>query len=217
MRAFGCGITAVKRSVWFAAGLLLFLLAVPVQPVHAAPDAVTPIEEFSRELDKLKQSFGDLSRKMEDSAKAIDGYTDSQKTRKEIAELRDAVAGLLDAVADNGSLATLGDKALRRTRDKLKELEQDNRFKPSERSFLIDQWRRIRDDTERATQELTSARTRFAELLRTLQDNEDFIDELLQIRQAEKVVDIIQQLSRDIRGASDQLQRLIGAIKPPGA
>jgi DNA repair exonuclease SbcCD ATPase subunit len=217
MRAFGCGITAVKRSVWFAAALLLFLLAAPVQPVHAAPDAVTPIEEFSRELDKLKKSFGDLSRKMEDSAKAIDGYTDSQKTRKEIDELRDAVAGLLDAVADNGSLATLGDKALRRTRDKLKELEQDSRFKPSERSFLIDQWRRIRDDTERATQELTGARTRFAELLRTLQDNEDFIDELLQIRQAEKVVDIIQQLSRDIRGASDQLQRLIGAIKAPGA
>jgi hypothetical protein len=39
----------------------------------------------------------------------------------------------------------------------------------------------------------------------------------VQIRQAQKVVDVIRQLTRDIRGASDQLQRLIGGIKPPGA
>jgi DNA repair exonuclease SbcCD ATPase subunit len=126
-------------------------------------------------------------------------------------------AGLLDAVADNGSLAMLGDKALTRARNKLRELEQDTRFKLEEKSFLIEQWRRLRDDTERANQELGSARTRFAELLRTLQTNEDFIEELVQIRQAQKVIDIIHQLTRDIRGASDQLQRLIGGIKPPGA
>ena len=54
-------------------------------------------------------------------------------------------------------------------------------------------------------------------MLRTLQANEDFIDELVQIRQAQKVIDVIHQLTRDIRGASDQLQRLIGGIKPPGA
>ena len=40
------------------------------------------------------------------------------------------VASLLDAVTDNGGLTTLGDKALVRARDKLKELEQDTRFKP---------------------------------------------------------------------------------------
>jgi tRNA-dihydrouridine synthase len=127
------------------------------------------------------------------------------------------VSGLLGAVTDNGELATLGDKALTRARDKLKELEQDTRFKPEEKNFLIEQWHKLRDDTERANQELGSARTHFAELLRTLQANEDFIDELVQIRQAQKVVDVIHQLTRDIRGASDQLQHLIGGIKPPGA
>ena len=144
-------------------------------------------------------------------------WTDVEKARKEIEDLRGAVAGLLDAVADNGGLATLGDKALTRARNKLRELEQDTRFKPEERNFLIEQWRKLRDDTERANQELGSARARFAELLRTLQANEDFIEELVQIRQAQKVIDVIHQLTRDIRGASDQLQHLIRGIKPPGA
>ena len=54
------------------------------------------------------------------------------------------------------------------------------------------------------------------ELLRTLQSNEDFIDELMQIRQAQKALEVIQRLTKDIREASDQLKRLIGGIKPPG-
>jgi DNA repair exonuclease SbcCD ATPase subunit len=222
MNSFSFGHAAVKRLVikcaLVLAGLLLLsVLTAPVRPALAAPDAITPVEDFSRELDKLKKSFGDLGKKIDDSAKAIDGYTDVEKARKEIEELRAAVASLLDAVADNGGLATLGDKALMRARDKLKELEQDTRFKPEERAFLVEQWRKLRDDTERANQELGGARGRFAELLRTLQANEDFIDELVQIRQAQKVIEVIHQLTRDIRGASDQLQRLIGGIKPPGA
>ena len=208
----------VQRALALAGVLLLLVLTAPARPAFAAgPDAITPVEDFSKELDKLKKSFGDLGKKIDESAKAIEGYNDVEKARKEIEELRGAVAALLDAVADNGGLATLGDKALGRAREKLKELEQDTRFKPEERAFLVEQWRKLRDDTERATQELGGARTRFAELLRTLQANEDFIDELVQIRQAQKVIEVIHQLTRDIRGASDQLQRLIGAIKPPGA
>jgi DNA repair exonuclease SbcCD ATPase subunit len=203
--------------------VLLFAIPGPAGRAFAAGDpdvrgdAIAPVEDFSRELDKLKQSFGELGKKMDDSAKAIDSYTDAEKARKEIEDLRNAVSGLLDAVADNSTLATLGDKALARARDKLKSLEQDTRFKPDERNFLIEQWRKLRDDTERANQELGSARNHFADLLRTLQANEDFIDELVQIRQAQRVIDVIHQLTRDIRGASDQLQHLIGGIKPPGA
>jgi DNA repair exonuclease SbcCD ATPase subunit len=218
MNSFSFGHAAVKRSLVLLAGLLLFLaFTAPVPHAYAASDAITPVEDFSRELEKLKKSFGDLGKKIDDSAKAIDGYNDVEKARKEIEDLRAAVAALLDTVTNNGALATLGDKALGRARDKFKELEQDTRFKPEERNFLVEQWRKLRDDTERANQELGGARTRFAELLRTLQANEDFIDELVQIRQAQKVIEVIHQLTRDIRGASDQLQRLIGSIKPPGA
>jgi DNA repair exonuclease SbcCD ATPase subunit len=208
---------AAKHTLVYAIWLLLLVLVVPVPSAYAAPDAITPVQDFSRELDKLKKSFGDLGNKIDDSAKLIDGLSDVDKAKKEIEDLRAAVGSLLDLVADNGALDKLGDRALFRARDKLKELEQDDRFKPEEKNFLIEQWRRLRDDTERATQELGSARSRFAELLRMLQANEDFIDELVQIRQAQKVIDVIHQLTREIRGTSDQLQRLISGIKPPRA
>ena len=223
MISFSFGHAAIKRSFVVIAGILLFLvLAAPVRPAYAAPDAIATVEDFSRELDKLKKSFGDLGKKIEGTARMIDGLSveglsDVDKAKKEIEDLRAGVGAMLAVVADNGSLEKLGDKALSRARDKLKELEQDNRFKQEEKNFLIEQWRRLRDDTERATRELESARSRFAELLRTLQANEDFIDELVQIRQAQKVIDVIRQLTREIRGTSDQLQRLISGIKPPGA
>ena len=68
----------------------------------------------------------------------------------------------------------------------------------------------------RAAKELGDARAQFAGLLQTLQSNEDFIDELVEIRQAEKAVEVIRSLTKNIRDASAQLNKLIGSIKPPG-
>ena len=123
----------------------------------------------------------------------------------------------LGAVSDNGTVTQLGARALTHAREKMRMLEQDTRFRPEERQFLTDQWRRLRTETERATEELSAARKEFADLLRTLQANEDFVDELVQIRQAQKALEVIQRLTQDIRQANDQLKRLIGGIKPPGA
>ena len=126
-------------------------------------------------------------------------------------------SALLGAVSDNGPVSQLGVKALNHVRDKLKALGQETRFKQEERQFLIDQWRRLQDQTEGATKELDDARAQFAGLLETLQQNEDFIGELIEIRQAEKALEVIRSLTRDIRDASNQLNKLIGGIKPPGA
>src|SRR5262249_40578840 len=82
---------------------------------------------------------------------------------------------------------------------------------------LVNQWQRLQAETENAAKELGDARTQFAGLLQTLQSNEDFIDELVEIRQAEKAIEVIKSLTRNIRDASAQLNRLIGSIKPPGA
>ena len=81
---------------------------------------------------------------------------------------------------------------------------------------LIDQWRKLEVETESASKELDDAGGKFAGLLQTLQENEDFIGELLEIRQAEKAIEVIRHLTRDIRDASTQLNKLIGGIKPPG-
>lgn len=183
----------------------------------AQPDAITPVEEFSKKLEEFKLSIPELNKKIDESAAAVDRWSDVEQARKEIEELRGMVSSALGAVSDNGAVSQLGVKALKHANDKLRALEQDTRFKPEERQYLIDQWRRLRVQTEQATEELGAARREFTELLRSLQTNEDFIDELVQIRQATKALEVIKKLTQDIRDASDQLKRLIGAIKPPGA
>jgi len=202
--------------------LLLFALSGPLHaqsqpPVPGNPDVVTADDEFSKQLRDLKKSFADVGKQIDDSTKAIDRIKNPEEGRKSIEELREHVGKLLGAVADNGDVSRLGALALSRADEKLKSLQQDTRFKPDEKQFLIDKWRELRGSTETAIRDLDGARKDFAELLRTLQTNEDYIDELMQIREHEKALQVIHQLSDGIRDASVKLQKLLGGIKPPGA
>jgi hypothetical protein len=155
--------------------------------------------------------------RFEESTAAVDRCPDVYGALQVIVVLRALVGNALGGGSENGTVAQLGAKALAHARGKLVALEHDQRFRPEERQFLTDQWRRLRSETERATEELGAARREFTELLRTLQANEDFIDELVQLRQAQKALEVIQRLTQDIRDASDQLKKLIGGIRPPGA
>jgi chromosome segregation ATPase len=179
--------------------------------------SASPVDEFSQQLEDFQKSVPDLTKKIQDGASTIDTATDIDKARAEIDSLRQDVSTLLAAVADNGPIAQLGTKALNHIHDKLRALAQDGRFKPEERQYLLDQWQRLQTQTENATKELQDARGQFAALLQTLQSNEDFIGELVEIRQAQKALDVIRGLTQDIRNASSQLNKLIGGIKRPGA
>jgi DNA repair exonuclease SbcCD ATPase subunit len=202
--------------------LLLVLNLASAGPVlaqaerNSAPDARTADDEFSRQLNELKKTFTDLSKRIDDSAQTMGRSQSAEAARKEIEELRAHVGALLGAVADNGTVWNLGAKALRRAEDKLKALDQETRYKPEEKQFLIQRWRELKVATEGAIGELEKARKDFAELLRTLQTNEDFIDELLQVREHEKALEVIQRLTDGIRDASDKLKKLLTTIKPPG-
>jgi len=216
---FGFG--PVKRILVPAALSLAIIIVLSAPPVLAQAerersDVSTPVEEYARQVEQLKKSYPDLGKKIEDSAKSFDDLTDVAKARKEIEELRAVVGDMLGAVSDNGTVSQLGVKALNHARNKLKTLDQEVRFKPEEKQFLIDQWRRVVSETERATDDLDGARKEFAELLRILQTREDFIDELMQIRRAADAINVIRKLTKDIREASDKLKALIGGIKPPG-
>jgi DNA repair exonuclease SbcCD ATPase subunit len=177
----------------------------------------TADEEFSKQLGELKNTFSDLSKKFEDSAQTIDRLNSAEAARQEIEELRDAVGQLLGAVADNGAVWSLGVKALSHAEAKLKSLEQETRYKQEDKQFLLERWRDLKVATEGAIRELESARKDFAELLRKLQTSEDFIDELLQIREHQRALDVIHKLTDGIRDASDKLKKLLGTIKTPGA
>jgi DNA repair exonuclease SbcCD ATPase subunit len=193
-----------------------FMASSGVVRAEEAAGAASPVEEFSQQLEAFQKSVPDLNKSIQDSAGTIDSVTDVQKARAEIDRLKETVSTLLGAVSDNGPVSQLGAKALDHIHNKLKTLAQDNRFKPEERQFLIEQWKKLEVQTEGATKELDDARAQFVGLLHTLQDNEDFISELIQIRQAERALQVIRQLTHEIRDASSQLNTLIGGIKPPG-
>jgi chromosome segregation ATPase len=204
----------------FAAAALVAAVLVVSGGFARAQDsasAVSPVEEFSKQLEDFQKSVPDLNKKIQDSTTAIDGTADVAKARAEIDQLRNEVSTLLGAVADNGPVSQLGAKALDHIHQKLKELSQDTRFRPEERQFLTDQWQQLQTQTEAADKELDDARAQFVGLLQTLQQNEDFIGELLEIRQAERALEVIRSLTQNIRDASNQLNKLIGGIKPPGA
>jgi DNA repair exonuclease SbcCD ATPase subunit len=179
--------------VLWAALLLLILATAPagVLAEKTTPELRTADDEFSRQLSGLKRTFADLSKKFEDSAQTIDGLNSAEAARKEIEELRDHVGKMLGAVADNGTVWSLGTKALSRAEEKLKSLEQETRYKQEDRQFLIERWRELKVATEDAIKELEGARKEFAELLRKLQTSEDFIDELLHIREHQRALDVI--------------------------
>ncbi len=205
-------------AAWFAVALALSATAAIAEDANGTGgNATSPVEEFSQQLEAFQKSVPDLNKSIQDSAGTIDSITDVEKARAEIDKLRETVSTLLGAVSDNGPVSQLGAKALDHVHDKLKRLAQETRFKPEERQYLLDQWRRLELETESATKELDDARAQFAGLLQTLQTNEDFIGELLEVRQAEKALEVIRNLTHDIRDASTQLNKLIGGIKPPGA
>jgi len=227
MTGFASTAAARPLAVLAALSLLLLIAATPrpvlaqgergTAPQSAAPDAATADDEFTRQLNELKKTFSDLSKKFDDSAKNIDRLNNAEAARKEIEELRAQVGELLGAVADNGIVWGLGAKALARAEQKLKSLEAETRYKPEDRQFLIERWRELKNATEGAIRELEGARKEFADLLRKLQTSEDFIDELLQIREHQRALDVIHQLTDGIRDASDKLKKLLGTIKTPGA
>jgi DNA repair exonuclease SbcCD ATPase subunit len=204
-------------------GVLLVALAGPpalaqssqTAPGAGASDAVAPVEEFSRQLEELKKTFADLSKRIESSAKAIDNATDPVASRRELEDLRGIVSALLGAVADNGEVARLGSKALEHARAKQKSLREDTRFTPEQRDFLLRQWDKLGRDTEAATAELDAARARFAKVLRTLQINDDYVGELMELRQGNEALKVVRDLARQIHEASDMLNNFINTLTAP--
>jgi len=181
----------------------------------AGSDAVAPVEEFSRQLDQLKKNFADLNKRIESSAKTIDNATDPVASRKELDELRAIVSALLGSVADNGEVAQLGAKALEHARAKEKSLRDETRFTPEQRDFLLRQWEKLARDTQAATAELDDARARFAKVLRTLQTNDDYIGELMEVRQGNEALKVVRDLAQQIHEASDMLNNFINSLTPP--
>lgn len=186
-------------------------------PAQTQETPASPVDDFAKQVDSLKKSLESFNTTIEGRAKAIGELTDASKLKAEIEGLRAFVAGALGSVADDSKVAELGAQALRHAQGKLDQILKDTRFTKDQKDFLLGEWNRIVSDTEQASGDLDKARREFVQLLKTLQTREDFVDELLQVQKAREAVEIIRQLSGEIRNASDALRNVIRALKPPGA
>jgi len=209
-----------RSSIEWLSVLFLLILVVPLPRAALAQsatgaDAVAPVEEFSRQIETLKKTFADLNKRIETSVKAIERQTSAEDSRREVEELRDIVSALLGAVADNGEISRLGAKALEHAHAKQKSLREEARYTPEQRDFLLHQWEKLALETETATAELDNARTRFAKVLRILQTNDDYVGELMEIRQGNEALKVIRDLAKEIHETSDMLNNFINTISPP--
>lgn len=196
------------------------MLAVP-SPAFSTetevPAALNPIEDFNKQLEDVKKSFDTLSGKIEQSTKDIEQLTTTDAARKDIAALQGLIADTLGAVSDNGQVAKLGQKTLDYARAKQKQFETDTKYSPEERQFLLNEWKRIGTETERATNDLANARREFTGLLRMVQTRGDYIEELQALNNAQKMLEVIKLLAGEIRSASGAMKSFIHTVTPPGA
>jgi len=208
----------VAAATFAVTGAVAQTSAPPTQPPGATTATpLSPVDDFAKQVDDLKKSLEGFNTSIEGRAKAIGELVDAGKIKSEIEGLRGYVAGALGSVADNSTVAELGAKALRHAQGKIDQIAKDTRFTKEQKDFLLGEWKRITADTEQAASDLDTARREFVQLLKTLQTREDFVDELLQVQKAREAVEIIRQLSNEIRTASDSLKNVIRALKPPGA
>jgi phage shock protein A len=179
------------------------------------PVIESPVDDFNKQLEEVKKSFGALGGKIEQSTKDIEKLTTPGEARKEIGALQGMIADALGSVSDNGGVAKLGQKALDFARSKQRQFEADAKFSPEERQYLLNEWRRIGGEIERANNDLGNARQEFSQLLRTVQTRGDYIEELRALNNAQKMLEVIRMLAGDIRTASDAMKSFISKVTPP--
>ncbi|MDR3494638.1 MAG: hypothetical protein P4L82_08545 [Ancalomicrobiaceae bacterium] len=180
-----------------------------------APQVANPVDDFNRAVVEAKKSLGDLSAKIEESSKQIEGLTSTEAARAQVAELQSLIADALGQVADNGKVMTLGQKVVDFARSKEAMFDRDTKFTPDERQYLLKEWRRIETEAKRATDDLGNARSEFTELLRQVQARSDYIEELQALNNAQQMLDVIKKLAGEVRAASGSMKSLIQSVTAP--
>jgi hypothetical protein len=133
----------------------------------AAP--ATPLTDFRTQLGEMKKSLAGVNAKIDDQAKAIEKLSKPDAARQQIEDLQALISETLGLVADNGEIATLGQKALDYSRGKQEQMRKDTKFTASERAALQRRWDTNVTEVTKATDELTKASNEFAQLLKTIQ------------------------------------------------
>jgi Tat protein secretion system quality control protein TatD with DNase activity len=191
------------------------MLVATIKAGGAESSPATPINEFAKQYKELKESISGLPKKIEETGRTVEQNTNASTTKAQIDTLRAIVSTILGQVADNGPVSKMGQAALDFARAKLKEAQESTQFSKEQREFLIAQWKATAETTAVAVRDLEQARKELAELLRVLQSNQDFLQELEMLSNAAQTIDVLRALTRDMREISRNLQNIIQRMAVP--
>lgn len=197
------------------AGLVLLGASSLALPQSPAPSAPTPSRQPVISDDTL-DDFADLNRNLVmlesriAKAKRIVAASQDPSVRDSKREaLHTIVAGLLDAFADGGEVANLGQSAADLVHKRLAEAQQDTNFPPDQKEALVIRWRRIAVQTNSVVAALDSTRKDLADKLHLLQAKADLVDQMEKLRQARAVFDAIADLADQRQSVSQRVRDLL--------
>ncbi len=190
---------------------------VDIKTAPSAPPLANPGDDFVKQYSALKKQLEALGGKIKKSAGEIENLTSPDAARKQINTLQGLIANTLGLVTNNGDVAKLGKRVIDYARSKQKQFESDTKFSPEERAFLQKEWKRVGAQTEAAISELSRARGKLTEMLKTVQARGDFMKELQALKNANKMLEVVKTLAAELRTASAALQNFSRTAKPPKA
>src|SRR5436853_36894 len=82
------------------------------RPSPSGNAAATPVDDFAKEYRQFKESLTGLPKKIEDTTRSVEGHVNGAVAHQQLSALRAIVAEALKQVADNGSVAKIGQTAL---------------------------------------------------------------------------------------------------------
>jgi cell division protein FtsB len=172
------------------------------------PESDRDRKELKTDTLQLKQKLSTFNEKIKNYSKEIETLTDPKTTQKTVADLQGEISEALSQTAENGKITILAKKILETT----KGWEADMRahgFSPEREAGLEEGYKTIINNTEKTIEDITAIRQQLTDSLKKLQGEQDYLDELARIDQAQKMVVVLQNLLRDMKITSDQLNVIL--------
>jgi len=184
----------------------------------SSADVAAQVDELARQRAELVTRLKGLKGKIDSAGDLIGRKAGAAEVaRATVEELRAVVSPLLAAVADNGDISQLAMKALKNASDRKAALERDTRFTPDERARLVAAWDVRIKATAEANVELEKARTKFLQLMYTLQTKEDLIGEWAAIAAQDEVINAMHELTAALNETSVDVKNFIALLEGAGS
>jgi DNA repair exonuclease SbcCD ATPase subunit len=188
--------------------------AIGTASAEAKPGADPDRDQLKSKISKLKQTLDDLQTKVQDASKSTNELADPKTAQKTVAELQTKISEALSQTADNGDVALLAKKVLETEQGWLAGVKIHG-FTAERQALLENSYNAIIADTVTTSNGLTEIRHELTDILKKMQGEQDYLEELARIDQSKEMLAVLKNLLSDLRATTDKIKVLIDGV--PGA